>query len=199
MTRPQIRLPELSVLGTWIKEERIYYSKRVLQLHQLLVTWAQAGSQASPESPTTLQGADIPVKARGRAALFEDAIPESQAVLGLQCHGCSRWWFFDGWILCYPVLRNARLGCIVIFKMKSSQSCWREWWSVMVFPYPACQADFLARAVNSLLALCPWEVQRCNSVSSTIIHGAGKKNGYCSLVQSFGDKAELSFSEQWWS
>lgn len=99
------------------------------------------------------------------------------------CHGC---------VLCYPTLRNA-MGCAAICNTKGSQSHWWAWWSIMIFPYPACRADFLARAVNSLRAFCPWEIQRCNSVSSATICRAGKKNDHYILVQSFSDKAEFSF------
>lgn len=91
MTRAQIGLLELSAFGVWLKEERNYYGSRDLQLHHLLVTWAQAGSQTRSESPGALQGAEMPAKARGRATPFEAAVPESGAPLG---HVCSWWCFF---------------------------------------------------------------------------------------------------------
>lgn len=107
--------------------------------------------------------------------------------------------FFNGSVLCCPVPKNAGLGCVVICDMKSSQSCWWEWWSVMAFHYPSWQTDFLVRVDNSLLPPCPWRVQRCTSVSSTRIHGVGKKDGCYIPVQSFSDKAEFSFWEQGWN
>lgn len=125
--------------------------------------------------------------------------PESQAVLGPHCQLCSRGYFLNGWVLCWPAPKNTGLGCVVICDMKSSQSYWWEWWNVMVFHYPSWQTDFLARAVNSLLPPCPWGVQRCTSVSSTRIHGAGKKDGCYVPVQSFSVKAELGFWEQEWN
>lgn len=162
----------LDSLGTsWVAEE-------------LWERWYPAGSRCACRSQK--QGS-------------EAVTPESQAVLDPHCQVCSRGCFFNGWALCCPVPKNAGLGCVVICDTKSSQSYWWEWWSVMAFHYPSCQTDFLARAVNSLLPLCPQGVQRCTSVSSTRIPGAGKKDGCYIPVQSFSDKAEPGFWEQGWN
>lgn len=162
----------LDSLGTsWVAEE-------------LWEPWYPAGSRCACRSQR--QGS-------------EAVTPESQAVLDPHCQVCSRGCFFNGWALCCPVPKNAGLGCVVICDTKSSQSYWWEWWSVMAFHYLSCQTDFLARAVNSLLPLCPQGVQRCTSVSSTRIPGAGKKDGCYIPVQSFSDKAEPGFWEQGWN
>lgn len=171
--------PELGCWSClWIKGERICCSNRDLQL--LLVTWSQPRS----ESPGALKGADTPKKARGRTTPLELSTPESQAALDLHCHVCLRCFLVHTLL---SSLQKGKTGLCSDLQHKELPVI-----LVGVIKYGAfpifCQAGFLARAVNSLLALCPLRNPEVPFSEFCL-----RKNGRYILVRSFSDKAELGF------